>query len=103
MRCLEEKVLTSVADANIGSIFGWGFAPFKGGTLQYINDYGVRAFVERCHELTGNLKGQLSVDLGHPYRLLFVPADDPIPYRKEGGLDWQQVTEIEITDITDTH
>jgi 3-hydroxyacyl-CoA dehydrogenase/enoyl-CoA hydratase/3-hydroxybutyryl-CoA epimerase len=51
VRCLEEKVIISVADANIGSIFGWGFAPFKGGTLQYINDYGLPAFVARCREL----------------------------------------------------
>jgi 3-hydroxyacyl-CoA dehydrogenase/enoyl-CoA hydratase/3-hydroxybutyryl-CoA epimerase len=50
-RCHEECVVTSVADANIGSIFGWGFAPFKGGTLQYINDYGVAAFVDRSREL----------------------------------------------------
>lgn len=52
-RCYEEGVLTSVADANIGSIFGWGFAPFKGGTLQFINDYGVRDFVSRSKELAG--------------------------------------------------
>ncbi|MCW5907292.1 MAG: enoyl-CoA hydratase/isomerase family protein [Chitinophagales bacterium] len=51
VRCLEEKVLRSVEDANIGSIFGWGFAPFKGGTLQYINDYGVKSFVSRAKEL----------------------------------------------------
>ena len=51
VRCLEENVVTSVADANIGSIFGWGFAPFKGGTLQYINDYGLAAFVQRSEEL----------------------------------------------------
>ncbi len=50
-RCYDEGVVTSVADANIGSIFGWGFAPFKGGTLQYINDYGLRAFVQRSREL----------------------------------------------------
>ena len=50
-RCYEEGVLRSVADANIGSIFGWGFAPFKGGTLQYINDYGVGAFVDRSRQL----------------------------------------------------
>ncbi|HFQ94591.1 MAG TPA: 3-hydroxyacyl-CoA dehydrogenase [Anaerolineae bacterium] len=50
-RCYEEGVLRSVADANIGSIFGWGFAPFKGGTLQYINDYGLPAFVARSQEL----------------------------------------------------
>ena len=52
VRCLEEGVLTSSADANIGSIFGWGFAPFKGGTLQYINDYGMADFVERAKLLS---------------------------------------------------
>src|SRR5699024_4397108 len=33
-KCFQEEVVTTVPDANIGSIFGWGFAPFKGGTLQ---------------------------------------------------------------------
>ncbi|MCB8980194.1 MAG: enoyl-CoA hydratase/isomerase family protein [Ardenticatenaceae bacterium] len=51
VRCREENVVTNAADANIGSILGWGFAPFKGGTLQYINDYGVAAFVQRSEEL----------------------------------------------------
>jgi len=50
-RCLEEAVLRSVADGNIGSIMGWGFAPFEGGALQFINARGVGAFVERCREL----------------------------------------------------
>ena len=53
-RCYQEGVVRSVADANIGSIFGWGFAPFKGGTLQYINDYGLDAFVERSRELANS-------------------------------------------------
>ncbi|MBE9534861.1 MAG: type II toxin-antitoxin system RelE/ParE family toxin [Proteobacteria bacterium] len=57
----------------------------------------------RCHELRGNRKGQLSVDLEHPYRLLFVPAENPIPEKESGGLDWAQVTEIEIVGIVDTH
>ena len=51
VRCYEEGVLRSVADANIGSIFGWGFAPFSGGTLQYINAYGLPQFVARAQEL----------------------------------------------------
>ena len=51
VRCYAEGIVTSVADANIGSIFGWGFAPFKGGTLQYINDYSVAAFIDRSHYL----------------------------------------------------
>jgi 3-hydroxyacyl-CoA dehydrogenase/enoyl-CoA hydratase/3-hydroxybutyryl-CoA epimerase len=51
IRCYEEGVLNSVAEANIGSIFGWGFAPFKGGTLQFVNDYGIKQFIERTKEL----------------------------------------------------
>lgn len=51
VRCLAENVVTNAADANIGAILGWGFAPFKGGTLQYINDYGVAAFIERSEAL----------------------------------------------------
>ena len=57
----------------------------------------------RCHELKGNRKGQLSVDLENPYRLLFVPADYPIPKKEGGGLDWDRITEIEIIEIIDTH
>ena len=52
VRCLEEGVLRSVADANIGSIFGWGYGGCHGGTLQYINAYGVEKFVTRARELT---------------------------------------------------
>ena len=50
-RCLEEGVLRSVADGNIGSIFGWGFAPFQGGALQFIDAMGAPAFVARAREL----------------------------------------------------
>lgn len=57
----------------------------------------------RCHELTGNLKGQLSIDLDQPYRLLFEPAHQPRPERPQGGLDWRQVTAIRIRRIEDTH
>lgn len=51
VRCLEEGVLRNIPDANIGSVYGWGFAPFKGGTLQFINDYGLSAFIARAKEL----------------------------------------------------
>jgi len=57
----------------------------------------------RCHELTGNRKGQLSVDLDHPYRLIFVPNHEPIPRKNDGGLDWKQVTTVMIIGIEDTH
>ncbi|MBW6511347.1 MAG: hypothetical protein K0A93_04405 [Desulfuromonadaceae bacterium] len=57
----------------------------------------------RCHELTGNRADQFSVDLEHPYRLLFIPADDSTPYRNNEGIDLALVKEIEIIDIEDTH
>jgi plasmid maintenance system killer protein len=57
----------------------------------------------RCHELSQDRAGQLSVDLAHPYRLIFIPANDPVPRRRDGGLDWSAVTSIEIIEIADTH
>ena len=57
----------------------------------------------RCHELKGNHAGHLSVDLDHPYRLIFEPAINPTPKRKDGGLDWEKVEAISIIGIEDTH
>jgi plasmid maintenance system killer protein len=57
----------------------------------------------RCHQLSGNRDEQLSVDLDHPYRLIFVPADDPIPRRADGGLDRAQITMVKILGVVDTH
>ena len=51
IRCLEEGVLQSVADANIGSVMGIGAPPWTGGTLQYVNYVGPRAFVECARQL----------------------------------------------------
>ncbi|MEU6975308.1 3-hydroxyacyl-CoA dehydrogenase NAD-binding domain-containing protein [Streptomyces sp. NPDC046371] len=53
VRLVEEGVLTSVADANIGSILGIGFPAWTGGVLQYVNGYegGVAGFVARAREL----------------------------------------------------
>ncbi len=50
-RCMEEGVIKTAADANLGSIFGWGFAPQQGGTLQFINACGLPEFVARAKEL----------------------------------------------------
>jgi 3-hydroxyacyl-CoA dehydrogenase/enoyl-CoA hydratase/3-hydroxybutyryl-CoA epimerase len=51
VRCLQEGVLESTRDANIGSIFGWGFPVHTGGTAQFVNHVGVVAFVARAREL----------------------------------------------------
>jgi proteic killer suppression protein len=57
----------------------------------------------RCHELVGELKGCLSIDLHGPFRLLFRPSADPPPPKPDGGLDWSRVDAITVTDIVDTH
>lgn len=58
----------------------------------------------RCHELTqGQRPGQLSVDLDHPCRLMFIPDHDPVPRLEDGGLDWSQVTAVQILGVEDTH
>ncbi len=53
VKCFDEQVITSFADANIGSIFGIGFPGWTGGVAQYIDQYsgGVPGFVARCGEL----------------------------------------------------
>ena len=51
LRCLEEGVLESVVDGNVGSIFGIGFAPWTGGALQFLNQYGLSKAVTRAHAL----------------------------------------------------
>src|SRR5437762_3064953 len=56
-----------------------------------------------CHELGQNRKGQLAVNLDHPYRLIFEPADEPIPLKPDGGLNWNQVTAIRILEVVDYH
>jgi 3-hydroxyacyl-CoA dehydrogenase / enoyl-CoA hydratase / 3-hydroxybutyryl-CoA epimerase len=50
-RCLAERVLTTVHDANIGSIFGIGFPAWTGGALQFIYGTGIDAFARRAAKL----------------------------------------------------
>ena len=57
----------------------------------------------RCHELTGNRKGQLAVRVSVNYRLIFEPNHEPVPAKADGGLDWEAVTAITILDIEDYH
>ncbi|MGD0190610.1 MAG: 3-hydroxyacyl-CoA dehydrogenase NAD-binding domain-containing protein [Rhizomicrobium sp.] len=47
-RCFEEGVITDPRDADVGAILGWGYAPFTGGPISYIDTIGASAFVDRC-------------------------------------------------------
>jgi len=50
-RCVEEGVITHSADADLGSILGWGFPPWTGGTLSFIDTVGIGPFVDECRRL----------------------------------------------------
>lgn len=49
-RCFEEGVITDPRDADVGAILGWGYAPFTGGPISYIDTIGTAAFVKLCDE-----------------------------------------------------
>ena len=53
-RTVEEGVVTDPREADVGSILGFGFAPYTGGTLSYIDGMGVEAFVALCEKLAAN-------------------------------------------------
>lgn len=57
----------------------------------------------RCHALVGDHAGQFAVDVKHPYRLIFEPADDPLPRKPDGGLDLNRITKVRILEIKDYH
>ncbi len=63
----------------------------------------MRRLPGRCHELTGDRKGLLSLDLDGPYRLLFEAAHDPKPQKPDGSLYWDGVTAVRISGVEDTH
>jgi 3-hydroxyacyl-CoA dehydrogenase/enoyl-CoA hydratase/3-hydroxybutyryl-CoA epimerase len=50
-RTVEDHVIVDPREADVGSILGFGFAPFTGGTLSYIDFMGTKKFVELCHKL----------------------------------------------------
>lgn len=58
---------------------------------------------ERCHELKGDLAGTFSMDLKHPYRLLFIAADLKETEFEAEKQRWQSIKSIEVTSIEDTH
>lgn len=62
-----------------------------------------RSLPGRCHELKGDLRGCLALDLHGGYRLVFRPHHTPIPQKPDGGLDWSSVTVVCILATEDYH
>lgn len=53
----------------------------------------------RCHALTGDRDGQFAITTIDPYRLVFEPAETPVPRLFDGGIDRKQVTAIRILEV----
>ena len=58
---------------------------------------------DRMHQFTGDRDEQFAVYLVHPYRLTFEPDHDPLPRRKDGGIDLRRVTAITVMEVIDYH
>jgi len=73
LKCLQEGVLHSVADGNIGSLLGIGAPTWTGGFIQFVNTYGLHSFIDRCRELAAN------------YGDRFTPPDIAVEKAAAGG------------------
>ena len=58
---------------------------------------------DRRHELAHDRKGQFAVDITKNYRLVFEPDNNPIPLRRDGGMDLKRITEVKILKVEDYH
>ena len=56
-----------------------------------------------AHELKGDRAGQISITVRQPYRLILLPANEPVPRLADDGLDWAAVTEATLIEIVDYH
>ena len=63
----------------------------------------VRNLPGKCHELIGGRKGQLSIHVEEPHRLIFKPNHAPEATTNSGSLNWKTVTNITIIEITNYH
>lgn len=63
----------------------------------------VRFLPGHFHELSGDRKGQWACDLIQPYRLIFIPHENPIPKDQSGKYIWIEIKGVEIKEITNYH
>lgn len=57
----------------------------------------------RCHELSGQRKGEFAVNVDEQFRIVFIPDYDPVPRLSDGGIERKAVTEIVIIEVEDYH
>lgn len=63
----------------------------------------VRHLPGNYHELSNNRKGQWACDLDQPYRLIFIPHENPIPANEHGQYVWLEITGVKVIDIINYH
>jgi 3-hydroxyacyl-CoA dehydrogenase/enoyl-CoA hydratase/3-hydroxybutyryl-CoA epimerase len=78
-RCLEEGILRSPRDGDIGAVFGIGFPPFRGGPFRYIDAVGIEEILNRLQSLDGRFPGRFTpadilVEMAHTHKR-FYPAE----------------------------
>ncbi|MDB4890627.1 MAG: fadJ [Gemmatimonadetes bacterium] len=83
-RCLEEGVLRSARDGDVGAVFGIGFPPFRGGPFRYVDSVGVVELVEELEQLDGRFPGrfapsELLLDYARARRRFYPAHGSPIP------------------------
>jgi 3-hydroxyacyl-CoA dehydrogenase/enoyl-CoA hydratase/3-hydroxybutyryl-CoA epimerase len=60
-RCIDEGVITSAEDCDVGAILGWGFAAFTGGPCSYMDTYGIARLVDDCDRLAAKYGKRFAV------------------------------------------
>lgn len=73
VRCLEEGVIRSARDGDVGAVFGFGFPPFRGGPFRYMDSIGSETLVQQMEDLNGRFPGRYS------------PADSLLEMARRGG------------------
>lgn len=96
--CNSDKELTKT----FGSICGRRIKRRLDDLKAAKNLEALRNLPGRCHELSGDRQGQLTLDLEHPLRLVFEPTGD-FKKKDDGGLDWSSVTAVKVIEVEDTH
>ena len=98
--CCEAKARVKAYGPECGKMLGRRLDDMKAATTLAVLGALPQA---KAHELAGDRRGQLAVSLKHPQRLIFEPANSPVPTKSDGGLDWERVTTIRILEVVDYH
>ena len=83
--CLQEKVITEPAAANLGSCYGWGFPKYTGGVLRYVKSYGHDGFLARCGELKERYGQRFTVPKYLRTAEYFTASEDAAPQATQAG------------------